>query len=196
MNILHILSANIFDILTVSWEYFYRVWDIVEYSKCESLTLYISYNHHHYPKPSDFLWRITPPETRRPSDIQHPLRLLGLHWQQVNLTPPKTNGWNLEIPPGGKGDTSTNHQFFGGSYPIFVVFFLGGCNWFYQMRRTSTQWETVLHHVTSPQRLYKENAWCAILQWSIRIKQTDPRKRFYYLESLHFLACPVSLGPT
>ena len=41
MNILHILSANIFDILTVSWEYFYRVWDIVEYSKCESVTIYI-----------------------------------------------------------------------------------------------------------------------------------------------------------
>ena len=39
MNILHILSANIFDILTVSWEYFYRVWDIVEYSKCESVTI-------------------------------------------------------------------------------------------------------------------------------------------------------------
>ena len=44
MNILHILSANIFDILTVSWEYFYRVWDIVEYSKCESLTIVCNAN--------------------------------------------------------------------------------------------------------------------------------------------------------
>lgn len=37
--------------------------------------------------------------------------------------------------------------------------------------------------------VYKENAWCVILQWSIRIKQTDPESFSIILN--HHISLPV-----